>query len=307
MKIYILPFERTWEPRMSPYMPHSKGYNIEVAFLSYLQGSDLLTDNPQEADWHYLPIFWSHWQLANDYGRQNRDKMQELLDNVVLDENKTFTVSEADGEPNFNIGKIIVFSANRGKGKFIMVGKKGSFTPPKSAENRDVEWITAPIITLPHRVPTVLFEKKYLSSFVGSFNSHPMRIHIKDLLKDFTDIKIERSENVKNEELFVNTILESYSTLCPRGSAMSSFRFYESMQLGTVPIMIAEYDMRPFPDKIDWDSCSYFFSDIKELPMFFKTVAFKELTDKSKKAKEVWQTLFDEWPSYILDELRRRS
>ena len=283
MKIYLIPVNIKYQTpsKISAFPPHSKGFNIETGFLSYLHGSDKLTKNPNEADWHYLPIIWSYWQLSNNYGRENRDEMQKYLDKTIIDDTKTFTVSEADDEPGFEIGNTTVFSANSGD-----------------------KWICTPIITLPHLLPSVLPKKKYLSNFVGNVHPWKTRIEMVEILKDHKDIKIIQSK--KGEDLFVNTILESYSTLCPRGSAQSSYRFYESMQLGTVPIMIADYEFRPFPDRIDWQSCSYYFDSPERLPDFFGSVSKKELELKSQNARSVWSKLFDEWPEYILDNLSKK-
>lgn len=284
MKIYLLPVKEQKLPKINPFMGHSKGFNIETGFVSYLYGSNLLTKNPREADWHYLPIYWSYFQLGNNYGMENRDKMQAELDHIILDDRKTFTISEADNEPGFEIGQTTVFSGNQSVGYF---GHK---------------WIPAPIITLPHVVPTVLPEKRYLSNFVGHTGTWATRINMVNLLKDRSDVKIINSK--KGEELFVNTILESYSTLCPRGSAMSSYRFYESLQLGVAPIMIAEEDFRPFKNKIDWDSCSYFTNDVFKLPEILELGKERGFVEKGKKAKEVWSDLFNNWPEYILDTLK---
>jgi hypothetical protein len=115
MKIYLLPIDY---PNISikkkVFPQHSNGYNIETGFLNFLhQNPYLLTKNPDEADWHYLPIMWSFWQLSNNYGKDNREVMQNYLNEVILDDKKTFTISEADNEPGFEIGDTKVFSANQ--------------------------------------------------------------------------------------------------------------------------------------------------------------------------------------------------
>lgn len=281
MKIYILPVEPQKPSKIRAFPQHSIGFNVETSFLGYLKQNDhLLTKNPDEADWHYLPVMWSYWQLSNNYGRDNRDKMQEMLDKIIIDKSKTFTVTEADNEPDFNNGKMVVFSANSGG-----------------------NWIPLGIITLPHQLPTVRPEKKYLSNFVGNIKPWPTRMKMVELLSSREDVKIIQSK--KGEELFVNTILESYSTLCPRGSALGSYRFYESMQLGVVPIMISDYDFRPFPDRINWNTCSYFLDDVNKLPELLDSLDKHELEMMGHNAEAVWKRLFNEWPEYVIDHLRK--
>src|SRR3990167_4922533 len=280
MKLYILPTKEYKPPKIVAFPEHSIGFNVETQFLKYLLESNILTTN-QKADWHYLPIMWSYWLLSNNYGRDNRKEMQDYLNKIIIDDKKTFTVSEADNEPGFEIGETLVFSGNQS------VGYHGH------------KWIPVPIITLPHQLPTVLPEKQYLSNFVGTIKPWKTRIAMVNLFKNRNDIKI--IQNKKGEKLFVDTILESYSTLCPRGSALGSYRFYESMQLGVVPIMISDYDFRPFPDKIDWESCSYFTDDVNELPSMLDSMDKENLLNKGKKAKEVWNELFNKWPEYVLE------
>jgi hypothetical protein len=285
MKVYILDIGEQAKPRINPFMPHSRGFNIEVGFLDYLKKNpDLLTSNPKLANYHYLPIYWSHWQLANSYGRDNREEMQKKLSGVIIDDTKTFTVSEADNEPGFEIGNTVVFSGNN------ILGFQGH------------KWIAAPIITLPHRMPTVLPDKIYKSNFVGSSNTHPIR---KEIFNKFIlDKAVKLIENSKGEDIFIDTILQSYSTLCPRGSAMGSYRFYESMQLGVAPIMIAEIDFRPFKKFFRWDDFSYYVSNVTAAQELIMSTSEYELSTKGKLAAEEWKRLFEKWPVYILDLLK---
>lgn len=282
MKIYLLPVDDKYyiKPRIDPFCKHSPGYNVETQFHKFLKSSDYLTDNPDEADWHYLPLYWSYWTLANDYGRKNREELDKYLQGIVIDYRKTFTVSEADGEPNFSM-PIRVFSANLEK----------------------LGWTPIPIITLPHAFPEKLPEKKYLASFYGSLKTHPIRMEMKEKLKHISGVNIVHSTKVQDEEGFVKSILESYSTLCPRGSAMGSYRFYESMQLGVVPIMIADYDFRPFPEHIDWDKCSFYFKTVDEAKDFLEGVGSGWLENMSKAAQLMWNVIFNNWEETVLKYL----
>ena len=286
MKIYLLPVEKQATPRINPFVSHSQGFNVETEFLKFLFESNLITQNLHEADFHYLPIFWSHWQLANNYGKDNRDEMQSLLNSTILDDKKTFTVSEADNEPGFEIGETKVFSGNQ------TVGYNGHI------------WTAIPIVTLPHRVPTVLPAKKYLSNFVGTLGPWPIRQDMYNRLKDREDTKF--IINGKGEEQFVNAILESWTTLCPRGSALGSYRFYESMQLGVTPIMIADEDFRPFKNKINWTACSYYAADMDKTIPYLNSNEFKDkkgLAITGSNAKDVWDLLYANWPKWILELL----
>lgn len=283
MKIYILPVDSKYfkRPKINPFCAHSDGYNIETGFYNYLiEHPDLITFDKSRANYHYLPIYWSYWQLSNDYGRSGREEMSKYVKSVVVDPERTFTVTEADWEPNFGVD-MKVFSGN----------------------TTDNGWIATPLITLAHPLPKILPDKKYVSSFVGNIGKWPLRVEMKDKI-NMTGVKIIQSK--KGEELFVNTILESYTTLCPRGSALSSYRFYESMQLGVSPIMISDYDFRPFPDKIPWNDFSYFVDSIDKLEKLLWSINLVEptvLENRGLLAKIYWETLRNKWPEFVLEKL----
>ena len=47
-------------------------------------------------------------------------------------------------------------------------------------------------------------------------------------------------------------IKESYFSICPRGYGPTSFRLYESIQMGTVPIYISDKFFLPYIEFLDW-------------------------------------------------------
>jgi len=279
-EIYILPVKEEPQPRIRPWPRHSVGFTMEIDFYNFLKSSNITVGVPELADWHYLPINWSYWLLNHDYGRNGREEMQKYIDSVIIDDSKTFTVSEAGGLPaSFNIGRMLVFSANQ---------MTNGETP-------------IPLMTLPHKFPEVFPDKKWLASFVGSMN-HPIRKEMKEVLKDRGDVLIMESK--KGEELFVNTIMSSYSSLCPRGTSYSSYRFYESMQLGVVPIMISDVDFRPFPEHIEWDAISYWVDSPAKLPALLSNLSRKQLLRKGLIAQVIWNTLTNHgWCRTLLEYL----
>ena len=61
------------------------------------------------------------------------------------------------------------------------------------------------------------------------------------------------SASKKDNKLFRKLTSKSIFTLCPRGYGPTSFRLYESINLGSIPIYISDDFILPFQDKIDWD------------------------------------------------------
>ena len=98
-------------------------------------------------------------------------------------------------------------------------------------------------------------------SFVG-FNTHPSRTTIFNMPKIENVIIEERTnwhfylsaleqEQAKLE--YQDLLARSRFSLCPRGTGASTLRFWESLQAGAIPILIA--DEMTLPDGVDWKEC----------------------------------------------------
>jgi len=61
---------------------------------------------------------------------------------------------------------------------------------------------------------------------------------------------LERERTVYFE--FLNNVIGTDYTLCARGAGNFSYRFYETLAAGRVPLMIDTDCVLPFADKIDW-------------------------------------------------------
>jgi len=100
--------------------------------------------------------------------------------------------------------------------------------------------------------------KDILFSFVGSYKSHDIRVQMRDRV--FGDNVVYRNEfhganlfaDMSKEEVEYKDKLErSRFSLCPRGSAPSSIRFWESLSAGAIPVLISDYWNLPV---WDWDN-----------------------------------------------------
>src|SRR4051812_15424405 len=79
MKIYIIPVPALLQPNKQVHMypVHNKDYGVEQDFHYWLKKQDLLTTNPSEADWHYLPVYWTRWHI-NHHFAANGEGLAEL-------------------------------------------------------------------------------------------------------------------------------------------------------------------------------------------------------------------------------------
>ena len=252
-----------------------------------------ITDNPLEANWHYLPVYWTRWHINHNFAANNEGltELQQGIDAVVIDDIKTFTVSQYDGGTLINAGKIVVFTAARTTNTGIDI----------------------PILCSPHRKPPLPVKKKYLASFNGSFTTHPIRVEMEKRFKANTEVLVQgniptrflkRHLWAKNYNL--NT-MASYIALCPRWTSCNSFRFFEAMQLGIAPCLIGDKDVRPFKKFIPWDEISYYVSSVDGLEMLLKNLDKKEAIEKGKKAHQYWKNelYYQKWCKYIIRELEQ--
>ena len=112
----------------------------------------------------------------------------------------------------------------------------------------------------------------FRGNFVGATHTHPIRHKLISYLshnnfwsKVFLLIRtnfhsnplIDIFEREKRKRHLVEAINKSYMTFCPRGTAMTSTRFYETMSLGRIPILFAEYGSLPFQDEINYQEFSF--------------------------------------------------
>jgi hypothetical protein len=101
-------------------------------------------------------------------------------------------------------------------------------------------------------------DKTILCSFVGS-NTHPVRTACIDALQakpgfafHVNDVWTNRIES-SQQDRFVRTTLDSRFALAPRGYGRSSFRFFEILQLGAIPVYVwDDIEWLPYQERLDY-------------------------------------------------------
>jgi len=296
MKIYILPIDKRFQPESQKYMfpKHNKDFGVEQDFYNYLLASKMIVNNPQEADWHYLPIFWTRWHVNHDFGQYGLEELQKEVSRVILDDKKTFTICQYDDGPLVNVGETTNFLSARIRNSGIDI----------------------PILSSLHKKPFLKQKKKYLTSFIGNFESHIIRQEIADLLSKREDVSIIDTRKNKRSiwnrvfpnrytNIFIKMVLQSYISLCPRGSSGSSFRSYESMQLGVVPFFIGDIDVRPFKKFINWDEISFYSDNAQDVVRIIDSVSKEQLISMGEKSKKVYEEklTYGKWCPFVIKEL----
>jgi hypothetical protein len=294
VRIFILKISPLLQPEKQAfaYPSHNKDYGVEQDFLIWLKKQkNILTSDPSEADWHYLPVYWTRWHINHKFAANNEglEELQVEVDKVLIDTNKTFTITQFDGGTLLKLGKTIEFTAARTTNTGIDI----------------------PILCSPHKKPLFPVKKRHIASFNGTFFTHTIREEIKKRFGSDPDILIQGNLPTRfykrwfwAKSFNVNT-MASYIALCPRGTSSNSFRFFEAMQLGTAPCLIGDIDSRPFKNFIPWDDMSYYASSIDELSQLLKGLNKNEAIQKGKNAYNYWKNelYYQQWCKYVIKEL----
>lgn len=210
-------------PSYPTYPPYHQGTYLEDYFFKWF------VENSIETERFYIPVFWTTCYVDNVYGG-----LQELI-NSLNPEFEYFTVAQHDDAIRERLPyKTISFNAG-GNGGGIPIPLVCSPIPDdmKPNLNRDI-----------------------FCSFVGSV-THPIRNMMYNSLHTIPKYVMygkQWSPAVSNDDFnnFLNLTSRSIFSLCPRGYGRSSFRLYEVMQLGSIPVYIYDHKWCPFEDEIDW-------------------------------------------------------
>ena len=97
------------------------------------------------------------------------------------------------------------------------------------------------------------------------------------------------SRHIKNTELYNKTLLNSRFSLCPSGTGPNSIRFWESLAVGAIPVLMSDYLELPF--HADWDLAIVRVSEnnIEELEEKLLSIT----PEKEEKMRELCLKIYD--------------
>lgn len=144
-----------------------------------------------------------------------------------------------------------------------------------------------------------------LFSFMGADNHRVRRqvlalSHPRAVVKDTSRLKIydfsghvskeETEEIADHRRLFAETMSRSKYILCPRGHGASSFRIFETLRAGRVPVIIS--DEWTEPEGPDWGACSLRVreADVKQIPALLEARedSFEPMSQKALQVYAEW-------------------
>jgi len=170
-----------------------------------------------------------------------------------------------------------------------------------------------PIPLVASKIPDVKENKKDIfCSFIGS-QTHSIRLKMIEVLKNNKKYCLEVNKWVpvisqSNYEKFIDITSRSIFCLCPRGYGPSSFRLYEAMQLGSIPVYIYDKRWLPWEDKINWNDICILIPEekIKDIDSILSGIDQKRIEFMMGKIKEYYNDYFtiESTAKNILDFLK---
>ena len=153
-------------------------------------------------------------------------------------------------------------------------------------------------------IRTSSIEPDLLFSFMGSM-SHPLRYkvaklsHPRAVVEDTskfnffqgTNDQLAQQREHDQKKRYCEITERSKFVLCPRGAGTSSFRLFETLGLGRVPVILSD-SWPPIPGP-DWDKCAIFVpeAEISELPHLLEERE-SEFETLAANARITWNTWF---------------
>lgn len=293
MKIYKLPVDDILRPSTGFRAPaHNQDYGCEQDFEQWLSSHpEYLTNNPNEADWEYFPAYFNKF-YCNHWGDKSEIIQSEIL--RLISRNKpTFTICEYDLKsfhPDFDFCNMVIFSGSR------------------MADNGCID---IPLLCSPHQELPYRENRRWLATFMGKFETHGIREEMRQALEGRRDVYLSES---KDTQAYIELMADSYIALAPRGYGGQSFRFYEAMQFGCVPMLIGDVDTRPFKKWIDWENFSFFCTSTNDLTYLLDlsrdninmVIGISDrIIQMGQQAKQLWhdELHYGKWCKYVLKEL----
>lgn len=224
------------------YPPFKNGLYKEEYFLK-----TFIENNPKTKR-KYIPALWTNFQIEAWF-QSRKDNMQKILDDWILNnpcKNGYFTIAQYDDNCLLKLPE-----------NTIIYGSCSGSVP--------IPLIYQDINNTLENIPKIKFnDKTILCSFVGNITSNHIQPNVRKLMFD----KLSNKKNFhlinsggwnpvvnkNNQDVFINTTINSVFALAPRGYGRSSFRFFEIFKLGSIPIYVwNDIDWLPFKDEIDYN------------------------------------------------------
>ena len=275
------------------YPPFKNGLYMEEYFSQYWNAVEFSC----KSDWVYLEVFWQNVFIAANFNatvvmRQLSPWIVEVCQDAMKNGKRVFTLVQWDDglllqtEKPDNLHIFSIGGSNRHQyDKDIPL--------PLIAEDKTER------LLLTRRLP--FSERTTLCSFVGT-RTHTLRDAMVNQLESTPGFEFYTKANwtVNIPESMMNNFIQVTSksrfALAPRGYGNSSFRFFEIMEMGVVPIYVHDDDFGlPYRDILDYSrfAICIHIRDIATLPSLLNGISEEQYSAMLQEGVSVhnWFTL----------------
>ena len=203
---------------------------------------------------------------------------------------------------NHSLKEKIVYVCQHIQAKNLDFGDNLVFTPHATVFDK--------FTPIPHHAPNksseiINFKDREIEmSFIGSYSTHHTRKVVGELLNSMEAAVAKDTGNwhfyKKGKDLkdsanyYVKTLGNSKVSICPRGTGPSTIRMWESMAMGSVPVLISDSLQLPLADRVDWSKHIVFVPE-KESSDLVKYIPSEEvLKEMSDNCIETYNKFFSE-------------
>ena len=269
------------------YPPYNKSENFESYFYNYFISNEI------KSNLTYIPIQWTEFHSQNGFG-EKKEEIQNFIDTKIQKDMRYFTIVQYAGGPLIKLKNCIIFSQG------------GVF------DNYNSTVVPLPLITK-ERVVHGNKKKIYKASYIGR-ETHPIRKKMENQLSNTKGFSIVNLESMNAEfsdsefNNFKEIVSSAYFSLCPRGYGPTSFRLYESISLGSIPVYISDDFLLPFKELIDWDKIALLIRprEIKQIDKIISNLlengSYKEMLSYGIECQKKYFN-FDFMKDYVLEKI----
>ncbi|KAH8739405.1 putative transmembrane protein [Cryptosporidium ryanae] len=245
----------------------------------------------------YIPIFWTSIQ-RNKVSIEQKNKWlketQLFLDTLNPDLVYFTVLQDAEGlkklKLNFNSkNNVIIFNAGGATTGFKQIPIpliKGELKKTNFNLKKDI-WVSSTIVKKRFPVRKKLFEMLEYKNITDTDLSVE-KLGSKNIRTKSEVLPVEIIKKIENTtflhyegERFKEVIERSVFHLCPRGFGRTSFRLYETIQLGTIPIYIWEdLGWFPYDNMLSELGVILESSDIGNIPQILSDIGENEIRKK---------------------------
>lgn len=240
------------------YPPFKNGLYIEEYFDKYWTGLDF----PGKDAVVYLDVYWHNVFHLNGglvkVMSVMRKNIEAVCERAAREGKRVFTVCQWDD----------LFMEGKKPNNLTVFSVGNTFTVPLPLMVEDRRY------TLQRQARIPFDKKTLLCSFVGSA-THPVRHRVVEVFRDVSAaaIRMRTGWNIQvpmdHCREFIELSQQSKFGLAPRGYGPSSFRFFELMEMGVVPVYIHDGENAlPYQEFLDYSRFSVVIhvNDLSGLP-----------------------------------------